>query len=60
MAADEVTAPPRTVLIISAGASHSVALLCTSLSLSLLLRCFFFFITDTNGHRDCEIGYEFS
>lgn len=59
MAADEVTAPPRTVLIISAGASHSVALLCTSLSLSLLLRCFFS-ITDTNGHRDCEIGYEFS
>jgi len=31
MAADEVTAPPRKVLIISAGASHSVALLCTSL-----------------------------
>lgn len=30
------------------------------LSLSLLLRCFFFSVTDTNGHRDCEIGYEFS
>ena len=37
MVADEaVTAPPRKVLLISAGASHSVALLSTYLSLFVI------------------------
>lgn len=40
MIADEVTAPDRKVLIISAGASHSVALLCKSqLFLVLFVFC---------------------
>ena len=40
MVAGDVTAPPRKVLIISAGASHSVALLSMSLTLFVGLQVF--------------------
>lgn len=55
MAADEVTAPPRRVLIISAGASHSVALLCMSHSSSSTFSLFLS-VTEVNDPRNCGIG----